>query len=88
MKGALFALPIMSDLKKRRPSQHRRKNDRVVATAVVVLGALAVACVGMMVLPIWAVVVDAWQYHPEMQQCRPFDGTKARQVSNQLGERR
>ena len=78
---ALLALPMMTDLMNRRPS-HRR-NDQVVPTAVVVLGVLVVACVGMLVPPMWAAVVDAWQYHPEARQCRPLDGTKARQVCNQ-----
>jgi len=77
---ALLALPMMTDLMNGRPS-HRR-NDQVVPTAVVVMGVLVVACVGMLVPPMWAAVVDAWQYHPEVQQCRPLDGTKARQVCN------
>jgi hypothetical protein len=74
---------MVSDLMNRRPSPSRRRNDRVVTTAVVVLGALVVACLGMLVPPMWAAVVDAWQYHPEARQCRPLDGTKARQLCNQ-----
>jgi len=82
MEIAWLALPVMSDLMNRRPSRRRRKNDRVVSAAVVVLGVLVVACIGMLVPPMWAAVVDVWQYHPEVQQCRPFGGTKAHQVCN------
>ena len=86
MEITLLVLPMVSDLINRRPSRGRRRNDGVVTAAVVVLGVLVVACVGMLVAPLWTVVVDVWQYHPEARQCRALDGTKARQVCNHLNE--
>lgn len=74
MEVASLGLPVMSDLMNRRPGRRRGRNDRVVSTAVVVLGMLVAACVGMLVPPMWAAVVDAWQYHPEARQCRPLAG--------------
>ena len=54
----MLALPRMLKPMNRRPSRGRRRNDLLVTSAVVFLGVLVFACVGMLIPPMRAAVVD------------------------------
>ena len=82
----MLASPRMLKPMNRRPSRGRRRNDLLVTSAVVFLGVLVFACVGMVIPPMRAAIVDLWQYRPEAQHCSLLKDTKARQGCDQREE--
>ena len=60
------------------PPKPTHKDEPAVIMAIIALGALAAICGVMLIPPMWAAVVDLWQYRPPTQQCRMLRDVTAR----------
>ena len=56
------------------------REPAVITVSIVILWVLVLACAGMLVPPLWTVVVNAWQFRSSAQECSMLEPAAARRA--------
>jgi len=76
---------VMAKMVVRRSNQNdgRKRQPIIISAAVVLLAAVVLVSAGLLAIPLWAVLMQAWRFEPIADQCKVLNDARAREACDE-----